>query len=83
VSLHFLHVLAGCEVLAAAAFLWRRVEVFAAAGLLLVFAVASLHVLRNGQAPVHLVFYAATVCWLLYLRRAEHAAIRGHDVRAP
>jgi hypothetical protein len=73
---HFVFILAGCEILAAAAFMWRKIELWAAGALILIFAIASLHLALRGLLPAELIFYAGTVLFLLSLSRGAEAAAR-------
>ena len=66
----FLEGLSGAEIVAALGFLVRRIEVWAGAALLAIYAVAAGLDVALGQAPVHLAFYAANVAFFLAVRRA-------------
>ena len=67
---HFIYALAGTEVVAALGLLFHKVELAAAVMLALVYLVAIGHGVLEGVFPAHIVFYAATLAFLVYSRRA-------------
>lgn len=66
--------LASVEILAAAAFLWPPVQLWAGAALLAIFAVATVVDLAHGGAPVRFAYYSATVLIILFLSAKGSAA---------
>jgi len=71
---HLVMWLTPLEIVAALAFLFIRIELFAAILLWFVFAAASLHELLAGSVPAHLFFYAGTVAMLVYASRLKSAS---------
>jgi hypothetical protein len=74
ISPAFLQVLSGAEVVAAIAFLIRPIELYAGGLLLLIFAVAGVLDISLGEAPVQLLFYAATVIFFFAARQPSVVA---------
>ena len=72
---HELHarLLAGAEVAAITAFLIPPLEIGAAAVLMIVYAVASVITLMQGQPPIRFVYYAATALYIVWASRRSAA----------